>query len=107
VFILAVASATKLSQLFRNNTARRLDNMTRAPVYFISHGGPPSMFDENGGPYQAWKRVGDMIRQDVDAGKIDREKGLVCVSAHWESTDLTGKTIERKLVLQNQLKSRL
>lgn len=68
--------------------------MTRAPVYFISHGGPPSMFDQNGGPYQAWKRVGKMIRQDIDAGKIDREKGLVCVSAHWESTDMTGKTIE-------------
>jgi len=80
--------------------------MTRAPVYFISHGGPPSMFDQNGGPYQAWKRVGEMIRQDVDTGKIDREKGLVCVSAHWESTDVSGKTIERKFEVENQLKSR-
>ncbi|KAG7527257.1 hypothetical protein FFLO_07116 [Filobasidium floriforme] len=68
--------------------------MPRAPVYFISHGGPPSMYAEKSGPYQAWGRVGQLIRRDIGQGKVDKKKGFVCVSAHWESDDTKGKIIE-------------
>ena len=52
------------------------------------------MFAEKGGPYQAWKRVGQLIRRDIEQGKVDRKKGFVCVSAHWEADDTKGTIIE-------------
>lgn len=63
-------------------------NMARAPVYYISHGGPPSLFTPGEPPYEAWKKTGSRIRQEVNSGRV---KGLVCVSAHWEAD---GKEIE-------------
>ena len=52
------------------------------------------MYAEKSGPYQAWGRVGQLIRRDIEQGKVDRKKGFVCVSAHWESDDTKGKVIE-------------
>jgi hypothetical protein len=52
------------------------------------------MYAEKSGPYQAWGRVGHLIRRDIELGKVDRKKGFVCVSAHWESDDTEGKVIE-------------
>jgi aromatic ring-opening dioxygenase catalytic subunit (LigB family) len=54
---------------------------TRAPVYFISHGGPPSLFTPGSKPNEAWRATGTRIRREVKSGLV---KGLVCVSAHWE-----------------------
>lgn len=65
-----------------------------APVYFISHGGPPSAFDHTCESYQAWVEVGKRIRADVESGKIGKVEGIVAVSAHWEADDASGKTIE-------------
>ncbi|KAI9634060.1 Extradiol ring-cleavage dioxygenase, class III enzyme, subunit B [Dioszegia hungarica] len=50
----------------------------RGEVYFLSHGGPPSMFDTRSEPYQAWRAFG----QAVEAAK---PRGLIVVSAHWEN----------------------
>jgi len=52
------------------------------------------MYSDKSGPYQAWRRVGQLIRRDIEQGKVDRKKGFVCVSAHWESEDTKGKVIE-------------
>jgi hypothetical protein len=52
------------------------------------------MYAEKSGPYQAWGRVGQLIRRDIEQGKVDKKKGFICVSAHWESDDTKGKIIE-------------
>ncbi len=58
--------------------------MPRAPVYFIAHGGPPTMYDHASGAYRGWACLGERIRGEVKDGRI---KGLVCVSAHWEGEE--------------------
>lgn len=50
----------------------------RASVYFLSHGGPNSMDDVGSGYYNAWVEVGRKV-------KAEQPKGIVFVSAHWES----------------------
>ena len=52
------------------------------------------MYAAESGPYSGWKRVGELIRRDVEQGKVDKSKGFICISAHWESDDTSGKTIE-------------
>ncbi|KAL7418415.1 hypothetical protein Q5752_006873 [Cryptotrichosporon argae] len=53
--------------------------MTRSgDVYFLSHGGPPSMYQTEASHYAAWKRFGDIVR-------VDKPRGIVVASAHWEN----------------------
>ncbi|TXT12916.1 hypothetical protein VHUM_01317 [Vanrija humicola] len=59
---------------------------TRGSVYFLSHGGPPTMFQSTSAPYQAWQRYGKEIA-------AARPRGLVVVSAHWENDQPTADVI--------------
>ncbi|WVQ84625.1 hypothetical protein IAT38_006780 [Cryptococcus sp. DSM 104549] len=56
--------------------------MTNAPkpadVYFISHGGPPTIEQYDSEPYQGWRKFGSLL-------KASQPKGVVVVSAHWEN----------------------
>ncbi|KAL9931352.1 hypothetical protein V8E36_009749 [Tilletia maclaganii] len=51
---------------------------TRAPVWFIAHGGPPTLFQTEHPAYKHWVKIGDDIRQ----AKL---KGIVVISAHWQA----------------------
>ncbi|KAN0062191.1 hypothetical protein ACQY0O_005370 [Thecaphora frezii] len=57
----------------------------RAPAWFLSHGGPPTMFMENHPAYKRWAEVGQVMQQAHREGKL---KGLIFVSAHWQADDL-------------------
>ncbi len=87
IVLLSAIILAIIAYISRSHSTRRII-MSRAPVYFISHGGPPSLFTPGSKPYEAWKRTGSRIRQEVKEGRI---KGLICVSAHWEAD---GKEIE-------------
>lgn len=52
----------------------------RGQVYFLSHGGPPTMFDTAAAPYKAWQKYGQAVVEQ-------NPRGLVVVSAHWESNN--------------------
>ncbi|EPQ26163.1 uncharacterized protein PFL1_06371 [Pseudozyma flocculosa PF-1] len=58
----------------------------RAPSWFISHGGPPTMFMGTHPAYQQWAKLGDEMKSLHSEGKL---KGLVFVSAHWQADDLS------------------
>ncbi|EST09204.1 Extradiol ring-cleavage dioxygenase, class III enzyme, subunit B [Kalmanozyma brasiliensis GHG001] len=58
---------------------------TKAPAYFISHGGPPTMFEHKHPAYQHWLQWGMEVRTLHEQGLI---RGLVFVSAHWQAEDL-------------------
>lgn len=92
------------------NTAARCDSMKLTPelpplqpramsssatgtypkgqVYFLSHGGPPTMFETNSAPYKAWQKYGQTVAEQ-------NPRGLVVVSAHWESNNdqILGKCV--------------
>ncbi|CED83140.1 Extradiol ring-cleavage dioxygenase, class III enzyme, subunit B [Phaffia rhodozyma] len=50
------------------------------PSFFISHGGPPTLFDTVSGAYKQWQAIG----QDIQALQ---PQGIVVVSAHWEGQE--------------------
>lgn len=52
----------------------------KGQVYFLSHGGPPTMFETNSAPYKAWQKYGQTVAEQ-------NPRGLVVVSAHWESNN--------------------
>ncbi|KDN52883.1 LigB subunit of an aromatic-ring-opening dioxygenase LigAB [Tilletiaria anomala UBC 951] len=56
-----------------------------APVWFISHGGPPTMFDPSHPAYAEWEKFGQEIRKEHNDGNGGL-KGLIAISAHWQST---------------------
>ncbi|WVF72984.1 hypothetical protein IAT40_007802 [Kwoniella sp. CBS 6097] len=65
----------------------------RGDVYFISHGGPPTIEQYDSGPYKAWQKFGRMITSDYKSESDDDHKppkGIVTVSAHWENEDRFG-----------------
>ncbi|OWT37484.1 extradiol ring-cleavage dioxygenase [Cryptococcus neoformans] len=49
-------------------------------VYFLSHGGPPTIEQYDSAPYEGWKKFGKML-------EANPPKGIVVVSAHWENQD--------------------
>lgn len=55
----------------------------KGSVYFLSHGGPPTMFDPDSKPYRAWREYGRRVGESPP-------RGLVVVSAHWENTEAAG-----------------
>ncbi|WVR00174.1 hypothetical protein IAU59_007316 [Kwoniella sp. CBS 9459] len=57
----------------------------RGDVYFISHGGPPTIEQHHSGPYKAWQKFGRMINSETL-----KPKGIIAVSAHWENEDQHG-----------------
>ncbi|SPO24182.1 uncharacterized protein UTRI_03450 [Ustilago trichophora] len=57
-------------------------NATKSPAYFISHGGPPTMFEHTHPAYQHWLEWGKQVRSLHQQGVI---RGLVFVSAHWQA----------------------
>ncbi|KAK4684479.1 4,5-DOPA dioxygenase extradiol, partial [Tremellales sp. Uapishka_1] len=58
----------------------------RGEVYFLSHGGPPTMYDTETRPYKAWQKFGKAIEKA-------KPRGLVVVSAHWENQDRNSSVI--------------
>ncbi|KAI1815409.1 Extradiol ring-cleavage dioxygenase, class III enzyme, subunit B [Poronia punctata] len=52
---------------------------TKAPVYFVSHGGPNTMFDTKHPVYPVLQKLGQEITQKV------KPKAIVVFSAHWEA----------------------
>ncbi|KAI1366646.1 Extradiol ring-cleavage dioxygenase, class III enzyme, subunit B [Xylaria arbuscula] len=66
-------------------TTRSLSNLstkmaTRTPVYFMSHGGPSTMFDTEHPVYPVLQNMGQEITQKV------KPKAIVVFSAHWEAS---------------------
>ncbi|KAK0546695.1 hypothetical protein OC846_005163 [Tilletia horrida] len=55
---------------------------SRAPVYFIAHGGPPTLFDTAHPAHKHWTRWGAEVQDQI---KHDHIKGIVFVSAHWQA----------------------
>lgn len=53
---------------------------TKAPVWFIAHGGPPTLFEIESAPHQHWLQIGKDLRQA-------NLRGIVFVSAHWQAED--------------------
>ncbi|KAI0545879.1 Extradiol ring-cleavage dioxygenase, class III enzyme, subunit B [Xylaria curta] len=51
----------------------------KAPVYFVSHGGPNTMFDTKHPVYPVLQKIGQEITQKV------KPKAIVVFSAHWEA----------------------
>lgn len=49
-----------------------------APVWFIAHGGPPTLYQPQHPAHQHWLRLGRDIRRT-------QPKGIVFVSAHWQA----------------------
>ncbi|KAI1261474.1 Extradiol ring-cleavage dioxygenase, class III enzyme, subunit B [Xylariaceae sp. FL1019] len=69
-------SNTSLSSFTRFFTSK---TMTRTPVYFMSHGGPNTMFDTMHPVYPILQNLGKEITQKV------KPKATVVFSAHWEA----------------------
>ncbi|KAK0525094.1 hypothetical protein OC842_005621 [Tilletia horrida] len=59
-------------------TATATATARRAPVWYIAHGGPPTLFQPDHPAFKHWVRVGqDMRQSDLS--------GLVVISAHWQA----------------------
>ncbi|XP_044731621.1 4,5-DOPA dioxygenase extradiol 1-like isoform X2 [Chrysoperla carnea] len=57
-----------------------MEESSKSPVYFISHGGPDFMYMKEFGGYEAVQKIGKEIKN------LPYLKGIIIVSAHWEST---------------------
>ncbi|KAE8215840.1 hypothetical protein CF327_g917 [Tilletia walkeri] len=51
---------------------------SRAPVWYVAHGGPPTLFQTEHPAYQHWIKIGQEMRNA-------NLKGLVVISAHWQA----------------------
>lgn len=56
--------------------------MARTPVYFVSHGGPTTMYDKDHAVYPKLEAIGREITEVV------KPKAIVVFSAHWQSDTL-------------------
>lgn len=59
--------------------AEKLPMMPRTPVYFVSHGGPTTMFDKDHQVYPKLEAIGREITQEI------KPKAIVVFSAHWQA----------------------
>lgn len=75
---LAVPANTSLSN-FGTSSTPLSNNMTRTPVYFLSHGGPNIMESFDHPAYNKLQEIGREITQKV------KPKGVVVFSAHWQA----------------------
>ncbi|KAI0450310.1 Extradiol ring-cleavage dioxygenase, class III enzyme, subunit B [Xylaria acuta] len=71
------ASVSTVSTRFFNNSPNIMTK--KAPVYFVSHGGPNTMFDTKHPVYPVLQSIGQEITQKV------KPKAIVVFSAHWEA----------------------
>lgn len=71
--------------------------LPKAPVWFVAHGGPPTLFEVASPPHQHWiKLVKDLKQSNL--------KGIVFVSAHWQAgqgdfSDASAKQSPRSVLL--------
>lgn len=82
IIIVLFATIVSFWAIYKKNSIT--DNMTRTPVYFLSHGGPTFMYRSGGygadtGAFDVTRRIGKHIRQTI------KPKFIVMVSAHWQS----------------------
>lgn len=82
IFLAAALAALLIPNLAFKFTTRSI--MTKAPIWFVSHGGPPTMYDTEHAAYKHWKAIG----KDV---KASAPKAIIVVSAHWEADRATGE----------------
>ncbi|KAI1122218.1 Extradiol ring-cleavage dioxygenase, class III enzyme, subunit B [Nemania abortiva] len=66
-----------ISARFFSNSSKTMS--TKTPVYFMSHGGPNTMFDTEHPVYPILQKIGQEITQKV------KPKAIVVFSAHWEA----------------------
>jgi 4,5-DOPA dioxygenase extradiol len=87
---LSVTIPLLLHRFFPSMTATSTPSK-RAPVWFIAHGGPPTLFDTDHKAYQHWLKV----IQDIKQASL---RGIVFVSAHWqaEREDFLQSTAKRE-----------
>ncbi|BEJ11731.1 hypothetical protein CspHIS471_0201910 [Cutaneotrichosporon sp. HIS471] len=71
-------TSTSTTSLTQRTMATAAAQSGKGQVYFLSHGGPPTMFETTSAPYKAWQKYGKMI-------EAEKPRGLVVVSAHWEN----------------------
>lgn len=69
--------------------------MTRTPVYFVSHGGPTTMYETEHQVYSKLEQIGQEITQRV------KPKAIVVFSAHWQAEQ--SNTIEVNVSEQEPL----
>ncbi|KAI1307478.1 Extradiol ring-cleavage dioxygenase, class III enzyme, subunit B [Xylaria venustula] len=74
--LLPLSASTPATRSF-NSPPKKMS--TRTPVYFMSHGGPSTMFDTEHPVYPVLQRIGQEITQKV------KPKAIVVFSAHWEA----------------------
>ncbi|ODN94750.1 extradiol ring-cleavage dioxygenase [Cryptococcus wingfieldii CBS 7118] len=72
------ASITASPPLRTHFLRTMVNSSSLGDVYFLSHGGPPSVEQTESPPYKAWRKFGKTITANPP-------KGIVVVSAHWES----------------------
>ncbi|KAI0967819.1 Extradiol ring-cleavage dioxygenase, class III enzyme, subunit B [Xylaria arbuscula] len=74
--LIPLSASTPATRSF-NSAPKKMS--TRTPVYFVSHGGPSTMFDTKHPVYPVLQRIGQEITQKV------KPKAIVVFSAHWEA----------------------
>lgn len=52
--------------------------ISKAPVWFVAHGGPPTLFEVESPPHQHWLKLAKDFKQS-------NLKGIIFVSAHWQA----------------------
>lgn len=58
----------------------------RAPIWFIAHGGPSTLYDRQHPAYKHWLRVAREIKES-------KLKAIVFISAHWQREDGPSKSV--------------
>ncbi|KAI0874018.1 Extradiol ring-cleavage dioxygenase, class III enzyme, subunit B [Hypoxylon argillaceum] len=79
LFIPLSASVPAISARFFNSNSSSKTMSAKTPVYFMSHGGPNTMFDTEHPVYPILQKIGQEITQKV------KPKAIVVFSAHWEA----------------------
>ncbi|KAI1116585.1 Extradiol ring-cleavage dioxygenase, class III enzyme, subunit B [Nemania sp. NC0429] len=77
---LLVSTSVSTLALFARASGHSVKTMsTKTPVYFVSHGGPNTMFETDHPVYPVLQQIGQEITQKV------KPKAIVVFSAHWEA----------------------
>jgi hypothetical protein len=74
------ALSPALAKAAREAAQLKPEKQERMPVFFISHGTPEALYQEDSLPYKSWQSIG---RQIVDLNPT----AIVAVSSHWEGED--------------------
>jgi len=83
-----IVALPRLTRFFRTSSAQKLtaslsnkpsSTMPRTPVYFVSHGGPTTMYDKDHPVFPKLEGIGREITQKV------KPSAIVVFSAHWQA----------------------